>query len=204
MYVLFQINVHEKTHDRITQVKVNGIELSHKFQTTYGGIYDIKVFTDVPGAEATPIYTYQAPPLLPPLEVAVTAHENGTYIVTWTGRDLDDKIGSYKYEVLVSDGPVLNEATALKFEVDEPPFYFSNDSSDTYTFAVRLQTQKGYKSLLSESLSSKVFREATADTISKTSLTWILVPTLMLILVLVVILGVLFIRHRRLQNSFTR
>lgn len=98
----------------------------------------------------------------------------------------------------------MKEETAMRFEVDGAPFFYTNDSSDTYTFAVRVKTEKGFQSMLSESLSARLVKQMVPDAISKTSLTWILVPTLMLIVILVVILGILFVRHRRLQNSFTR
>lgn len=198
-----QINVHEKTRDRVTSItKPNCTHLSHKFQIALGGVYEISVSTDVLGAQYARV-VYEAPPLLPPYEVNVSPKTNGTYVVTWSDRG--HVHGNSTYEVLVSDGLELNQSTAQVFEVEKPPFVYTNSSSDTYTFAVRMKTDLGYRSVVSESLSSRIIERTTAGSMmSNNGLTAVLIAGLVLIVALSVVVGVLVVRHRRLQNSFSR
>lgn len=172
----------------------------------YGAIYDIQVAADVLDAEFSQNVTYYAPPLLPPYEVHVMPKANGTYLVYWAERNVPSVVGKYIYEVLVSEGPILNEQTAQRFEAKKSPFVYTNTSSDIYTFAVHIKTESGYNSLLSEALSSRILPEVNANdgVITTTSLTAILVPVLVIIVILSVTVGILIIRHRRLQNSFSR
>lgn len=181
---------------------------NHTFRITYGAIYAIKVRTNIPDAQYSSVFTYTAPPVLPPVEISVSPKANGTYIVTWKERAYKKGIGKYTYEVLVSEG-AFNETRAEVYEVQAPPFIYSNASSNNYTFALRVKTGLGYQSNLSPRYGAVVLQEKrTSDTeassISSSNLTAILVPVFLLIIVLIVILVILVVRHQRLQNSFTR
>lgn len=154
------------------------------------------------------MFSYTAPPVLPPVEIFVSPKANGTYIVNWKERNYKKAIGNYTYEVLVSEGP-FNESTAEVYKVKEPPFVYSNASANNYTFALRVKTNFGYQSSLSPRYGAIVLQEkrasdAQSSSLSGTNLTAILVPTFLLIIVLSVILVVVIVRHQRLRNSFTR
>lgn len=192
----------------ILQQNCTGPVCTHTFVITYGGIYDIKIKTGVEGAKYSSVFTYTAPPVLPPVEISVSPKANGTYIVSWKERNYKKEIGDYIYEVLVSEGP-FNESTAEVYRVKVPPFIYSNASSNNYTFALRVKTNLGYQSSLSPRYSAIVLQEKRSSStqnssLSSTNLTAILVPTFLLIIVLSVILVVVIIRHQRLQNNFTR
>lgn len=174
---------------------------SHVFNIKYGGIYDISVATIVPGASYTPNVTFYAPPILPPHEVKTTIEVNGSFVVDWQESDVPKPVGPFKYEVLVSEGNNLDEKTAMRFKVDKPPFIYTNTSSSMYTFAVQIVADSGYKSIVSEKLSAAVL-ESPAQ-IGGTSL-WLIVVLTLLSIVVIVALGVFVVKHRRLQNSFTR
>lgn len=207
----FQITAYERVTKRtlnILKMNCTGTEFNHTFVITYGAIYDIKIKADVPDAEYSSVFTYTAPPILPPAEIFVSPKANGTYILTWKERSYKKEIGNYSYEVLVSEG-TFNETTAEVYQVKSPPFVYSNDSSNNYTFVLRVKTYEGYQSGFSPRLGAvapqaKYSPQPQTANISNGNLTAILVPTFLLIVLLSVILVVLVVRHQRLQNSFTR
>lgn len=178
-------------------------KFSHVFNISYGAIYDVSVATDDPDAIFTSNVTYYAPVILPPFEVKTVIESNGTFFLYWQERNVPEAVGSYQYEVLVSEGNSLNETTAEKFLVSKPPFRYTNSSAHMYTFAVRILADSGYKSVLSEQVSKALELKAPQPAISGTSLWLILVLTVLALLVLAA-LGVFIVKHRRLQNSFTR
>lgn len=179
--------------------------MSSKLTITYGGIYEVKVATDQEGAIYTQPVVYNAPPILAPREVKVFAEYNGSYVLYWLEQDIPSEVGIYKYEVFVSEGDVLNESTAQRFDSIKPPFIFDNATTNSYTFGVQLVTSSGYRSLMAEVSAGPItLQESQSDTIDKSSVTAILVPAGLLLAVLGGALAFLIIRHRRLQNSFTR
>ncbi|KAL1509813.1 hypothetical protein ABEB36_004494 [Hypothenemus hampei] len=195
------ISITEKATKRNWMIKVNN-KLSHTLAVETGGIYSITVFTNVPSATVSEPVVYEAPPIYPPMELQVYPEWNGSFFVHW--REQDVKLNSpFSYEVLVQEGATLNETTAQKFLVDRPPFMYTNDSASTYTFAVRIKTKKGFRSILSKT-QSKVARNLNEPKTSSFNLTAILVPTLFSLISLICIIAFLVIRNRRLHNSFVR
>lgn len=178
--------------------------MSHSFDITYGGIYEVRVSTNVPNAVRTPSVVYNAPPILPPFQVEVFPTVNGSYVISWQERTVLSDIGPYVYEVLVSSGSKLNETTAKRFEVTNPPFIFTNATEEIYTFAVQLKSKAGYKSRLSEITSSTNKLMAEPNTITEANFVAIFVPIIVLLFVLGTALAIFYVRNRRLQNSFTR
>ncbi|KAK9731833.1 Fibronectin type III domain [Popillia japonica] len=179
--------------------------ISKPFLVSQGGIYEISVSTDVEDAIPTDKIVYVPPPIPPPLEVQVVPEPNGSYFIYWQEHKKPSVNINYTFQVLISEGNTLNESTALIFEVKEPPFVFTNVSSNEYSFAVQLKTQDNYTSVLSGILTiMKPINSAWTDNITKTSLTTVLVIVCLLLVVLGGAFGFLYIRHRRLQNSFTR
>ncbi|KAJ3658176.1 hypothetical protein Zmor_009933 [Zophobas morio] len=197
------IRVHERTLNQTWTMKMDEDKFSHVFNISYGAIYDVSVATDDPDAIFTSNVTYYAPVILPPFEVKTVIESNGTFFLYWQERNVPEAVGSYQYEVLVSEGNSLNETTAEKFLVSKPPFRYTNSSAHMYTFAVRILADSGYKSVLSEQVSKALELKAPQPAISGTSLWLILVLTVLALLVLAA-LGVFIVKHRRLQNSFTR
>ncbi|KAK4886327.1 hypothetical protein RN001_002598 [Aquatica leii] len=188
-----------------TKLESKDIELSYKLKVTYGGVYEVKVSTNVADAIYTPAVIYHAPPILAPREVRVFAEVNGSYVLYWQEREIPPEMGTHKYEIFISEGNMLNKSNALKFEIERPPFIFENVTASMYTFGVQLVSERGYRSLMSE-ISGANYKQAQAsiELIGESSLTAILVPAGILLVILGGALSFLVIRHRRLQNSFTR
>jgi hypothetical protein len=202
--ISYVIRVYERVKDHTWIVKKNSGNFSHEFNITYGAIYDVSVATDDPEAIYTSNQTVYGPPILPPYEVKVFLEKNGSYIVYWQERDVPKPVGPYKYVVLVSEGNALNESTALRFPAAKPPFIYTNNSSSTYTFAVQIVADSGYKSTVSERLSmAATAAEASTSAVSGTSL-WVIIVLTVLAIVVLAALGVFVVKHRRLENSFTR
>lgn len=109
--------------------------------------------------------------------------------------------GPFSYEVLVQEGTSLDEHKAQKFTVDHPPFIYTNDSASTYTFAVRIKTEKGYVSLLSDSLSKVSQKQVVENSVNVPA---IVIPSLLVLICLIAVITFLVIRNRRLHNSFVR
>lgn len=136
----------------------NETVMKHTFRNIkYGGKYRVTIATDVDGAMTSQPVIYIAPPILPPHQVNVL-YEEGNYIVYWQERGIPDtpsKDMDHYYEVLVNaSGTIINESTAIINKVDQPPYIFHDAKTDTiYSFAVRLVTNEGYRSLLSEVIS---------------------------------------------------
>ncbi|KAJ8960391.1 hypothetical protein NQ314_006081 [Rhamnusium bicolor] len=195
----YVIKVAEKSTTQTWHIGINGTSLSHVFNVSYGGIYDVSIATGQYNATYSKPVTYYAPPILPPFEIRVMSESNGSYIVYWQERQLPEYVGPYFYEVLVQEGNTLNETTAETFVVNKPPFVYTNLSANTYTFAVRIKTGKGLKSVTSE-LISKVSEIQT----STANLPAIIVPSLLVLIALLAAITFLVVRNRRLQSSFTR
>ena len=123
-----------------------------------GGIYQITVSTDVDGAIPAGPINYTAPPIQPPHQVLIEKHpKEEKYIVKWEERDMPESIkkGDYHFEILVSDGSsTVNETSAKVYKQKQPPFEFTPSNSDSMqSIAVRLVTEEGYQSKLSEVIS---------------------------------------------------
>ncbi|XP_023026610.2 sortilin-related receptor [Leptinotarsa decemlineata] len=194
------IEIYEKSTTQTWHRRVSGNSLSYRvFNVSYGGIYNVRVATDYPGATYSKPVTYEAPPILPPFETSVSLENNGSYKVSWLERKLPNNIGKYFYEVLVQEGNSLNETYAQKFVVDKPPFFYTNSSHQTYTFAVRIRTGKGLHSQASELVS----KESTYI-VQPINMTAVIVPSILVLIVLIMVIVFLVIRNRRLQSNFTR
>lgn len=135
--------------------------MKHIFNSIkYSGKYNITIATDVENAIATPPFIYIAPPIKPPHQLAVL-HDNREYFIYWQEPDLPESITkdtNWHYEILVTEGSrTINESTAKVLWSKEPPCIYKDAKTDTiYTFAVRLVTDEGYQSLLSESWSTLI------------------------------------------------
>ena len=202
------ITVHEKIKDlwmSFTKPGVNTVEVSHGFTVTFGAVYEVKVSTALDKAVESPVVVYHAPSLLPPFEFQIIKAKNGSYVAYWQEHSMSHTQLSFDYEVLVSEGSLLNETTAWKFKVSKPPFVFDNVTADVYSFGIKLVTSDGYKSAASEVRSIWKREQASwSDNIPKSSLTTVLILVLVLLVLVGGALGFLYVRHRRLQNSFTR
>ncbi|KAF5282013.1 hypothetical protein FQA39_LY00537 [Lamprigera yunnana] len=188
-----------------TKLESKETELTHKFKITYGGVYEVKVSTNVEDAVYTPSVIYHAPPILAPRELRVSTEINGSYVLWWRKGEIPSEMGSHKYEIFVSEGNILNKTSAIKYEVHEPPFVFPNVTTSMYTFGVQLVSEKGYRSLTSEiSGHNDKQVQASIELIDESNMTTILVSAGVLLVILSGSLSFLVIRHRRLQNSFTR
>ena len=123
-----------------------------------GGKYQITVSTDVDGAIPTDPVTYVAPPIIPPHQVIVEKHpKEEKYIVKWEQRNLPENLknGKYHFDIFVAEGAsIVNESTAKIYQRKQPPFEFKPENEDAmHSFAVRLVSEEGYQSDLSEIVS---------------------------------------------------
>lgn len=177
--------------------------MSHTAYGTYGGVYEVTVSTNDPNAIKTEPVVYAAPAIKPPLMFEVFSLDNGSYEIMWQDKKPD--IGApYYYQLLVSEGNTLDEKTAQVIDVYDPPVTYTNSSSNTYSFAVRITNKKGYKSELSEIESRRHTIMSEAITISETNFVAVIVPIVILLVVLGAALTVFYVRYRNLSNRFTR
>lgn len=193
------ITVTEATTKQLWNIKVSK-KLTHTLQVENGGVYNIKVSTCIAGATYSKPVVFTAPPILPPFEISVLPEVNGSYFVYWSEHEVKPS-GAFSYEVLVQEGNKLNESTAQKFLVDHPPFIYTNDSSTMYTFAVRIKTDKGYSSIMSETQSKLTQKQIEPSAVN---LPAIIIPSLLVLITLMGVIAFLVVRNRRLHNSFVR
>ena len=140
--------------------QTNETNLKHAFQNIkYGEKYRFSISTDVDGAILAPAVLYYAPPIPPPHQVTAF-YEKGTFTIHWQERGLPESILKdlkYHYEILVNEGERhINESTAEIIPVKQPSFIYPKvKENKMYAFAVRVVTDEGYKSVLSEVLSTR-------------------------------------------------
>ncbi|KRT81787.1 Fibronectin domain-containing protein [Oryctes borbonicus] len=204
----YVVTVHEIVKN-ITKVltfpNITQDQVSKVFSVCQGGKYEIIVATDVENAIPSGKIIYTPPPIPPPLEIQVASEINGSYFIYWEEHKKPSVNINYTFEVLINEGNTINRSTAQVFEVDKPPFVYTNTTGSIYSFAVQLKTQDDYRSVLSEVVTViKSLQAAWGNDISKTSLTTVLVIVCFLLIIMGGAFGFLYIRHRRLQNSFTR
>ncbi|XP_046815781.1 sortilin-related receptor-like isoform X1 [Vespa crabro] len=180
--------------------------MKHTFnKIRYGGIYRVVIATDVKNTIPSQPVIYHAPPILPPHQLKVL-YKEGNYLVYWHHQpDNMAIITNYHYEILVAEGSrTLNESNTQIFKADQPPYIYKNAKSDIiYTFAVRLVTEEGYRSILSEtrSIESPTVWPVTMNTSNILSFA---IPICLLVVALGSALAYFVVRHRRLSNSFTQ
>nr|CAI5865438.1 unnamed protein product [Callosobruchus analis] len=196
----YLINVVNKVNTQTWHRRTNNTDaLWRVFNVSYGGIYEVTVSTEESFPISSKPVIYHAPTISPPYGVSVNPATNGSYIIMWEERQLPPICGDYYYEVLVQEGNKLNETTAKKIRVEKPPLIYSNSSSDTYTFAVRVRTKAGMLSIASEAVSKRM--EMAQPTMNMTA---IVVPSLLVLIALLSVIVFLVIRNRRLQSNFSR
>ncbi|ERL95566.1 sortilin-related receptor [Dendroctonus ponderosae] len=191
------VTINERASNRTWRIMVSN-KLSHKVAVEAGGVYNVTVSTATANATPTSPVEFEAPPIYPPCEVRVIPEANGSFFVYWQESESMPR-GNFAYEVLVQEGNGLNEATAEKYTVKHPPFIYTNSLGSTFTFSVRIKTEKGFSSLLSETVSKFIERPPAGS-----SMLGIIVPSLLVLLALVGVIAFLIIRNRRLHNSFVR
>lgn len=200
-----QLEITDKVRQKkimVTVVNATGVEMSKVFNVSYGATYDIRIKTNIIDSKYSEPVTYSAPPIMPPHSLMVVQEMNGSYVIYWNERSLPEALGDYNYEILVSEGEHLNASTTSRYTVRSPPFIFDNHSAPMYSFSVRLRTNSGYSSDLSETHTVKNLG-GTAQ--ASTSNAWsIAIPVCLLIAVLLGAVGFLAVKYRRLQYSFTR
>ncbi|XP_034183961.1 sortilin-related receptor [Osmia lignaria lignaria] len=183
--------------------------MKHTFNCIkHSGKYRITVATDVENAIPRQPVIYTAPIILPPHQVKVL-HENEGLLVFWQEHDLPESIKTdkYHYEILMVEGHTMNESLAKVFKVEQPPYTFKDVKPDViYSFAVRLVTEEGYMSPLSETYSTRNLGEVSSlpVTMNTSNILSFAIPICLLIVALGSALAYFIVRHRRLSNSFTQ
>ncbi|XP_020710796.1 sortilin-related receptor isoform X2 [Athalia rosae] len=210
--IIYTISITEMTHNMqrtVSLLPTNETTLKHRFHPIqYGGKYRVTVSTDVDNAIPSQPVIYLAPPILPPHQLKVL-HEESNYLIYWQEHDLPESIANktgYHYEILVSEGErEVNLTTAKIIKTNEPSYIYKNAKTDViYSFAVRLVTENGYQSQLSETVSIKSPEVVEPAALYTSNILSFAIPICLLIVGLGAALGYFVVRHRRLSNSFTQ
>ncbi|XP_066589021.1 sortilin-related receptor-like [Prorops nasuta] len=210
--ISYTISVKETTlgsNVTFTLPPTNETLMKHPFRNVkYGGRYEITVATDVKNAIPTEPVIYLAPPLLPPRLVDVSYREDGTYYVYWQEHSFSEDVTKntkFHYEILVAENSrTINVSTAKVFTREEPPFVYPNAKFGViYSFAVRLVSEEGRKSQLSETVNREI-PTAWPINMSTSNILSLAIPICLLVVALGSALAYFVIRHRRLSNSFTQ
>lgn len=147
----------------VTLSPTNETIMKHTFSSIkHGGKYCIVIATDVENAEPSQPIFYNAPEISPPHQLQVIP-EGSEYIIFWQEHNLPESLtnGKYHYEILVAEGSnKINESIAKVFKVDQPSYNFRDVKPNViYSFAVRLVSDEGYQSPLSEIVSIRTSAE---------------------------------------------
>lgn len=160
-----QINVTETVLNKqniVTLQPTNATSMKHIFNSIkHGGTYIISIVTDVENAIPTQPFIYIAPPIKPPHQLTVL-RDYTEYVIYWQEPELPDSIkkdAKWHYEILVIEGSrIINISNAEVLRTkDPPPYHYKDAKTDTiYTFAMRVVTDEGYQSPLSETWSTQI------------------------------------------------
>ncbi|BET01296.1 Low-density lipoprotein receptor repeat class B [Nesidiocoris tenuis] len=194
----------------ITFLPTNKTELKHRVAVHQGASYKIVVQTDREGSWPSEPLIYHAPQLPSPHQIEAHSHadEQDTHIDLFWNLPLEKTnpadLPPYKYEILVSEGKPL-ESNEYKIVVaDSSPYSFKDAKAGRlYYFAVRLVTEKGHRSPISETATEELPLGAWASVMTPTRVIGIFVPVLLVMMLVGGAFVVFIVRHRRLQNSFT-
>lgn len=128
---------------------------------------------------------------------------NGSFSIDWSDHeDLKKEDGQYFYDVFVQDGNSLDEKVAQVFTVERPPFIYTNSTAKMYTFAVRVRSKEGLKSIKSELISK--LNEPVPPANASIGMTAIVVSCVLVFIALVGAVAFLVVRNRKLRSSFQR
>ncbi|XP_076622054.1 sortilin-related receptor [Colletes latitarsis] len=196
-------------HFVVTLPPTNETIMKHTFNSIkHGGKYRIVVSTNVDNAIPSQPYIYTAPPIPPPHQLTVI-HKDQDYVIFWQEHDLPESLKNenYHYEILVvEESRTMNESISTIYKVNQPPYIFKGVKPGViYTIAVRLVTDEGYRSVLSEILSTRNSAETSMPvTMNTSNILSFAIPICLLILALGSALAYFVVRHRRLSNTFTQ
>jgi len=204
MVTITEVNLNKSTS--IMLLPTSKTDLHHWFVVHYGGHYRVTVQTNSSTAIPAKPVEYLAPPIQPPHQLQVLPERNGSYIVYWKEGRLPPEIANmtYKYVILVSEGPSLNVTTATQYTSPGPPFILDKVQEGTiYSFAVMLETAEGYRSIMSEVSSVEMPVGSWKAVLSPRNIVSVVVPVVLVVIALSGTLAYFVLRHRRLQRSFS-
>nr|CAD7431907.1 unnamed protein product [Timema monikensis] len=154
--VNYLVTIEELTHGQsstVTMLPTRNTSLNYWFITRHGGRYRFSVRTGNAHSNSSRVVEYTAPIILPPGQVQVLPEKNGSYFVYWKETKLPDALQGkkFQYVVMVSPGRSINMSAIKEYRANNPPIILNNMNSDTiYSVAVVLETEEGFRSLLSE------------------------------------------------------
>ncbi|KAF6211596.1 hypothetical protein GE061_012109 [Apolygus lucorum] len=184
----------------------NKTEFKHSTSIRHGGSFEIRVKTDKEGSRESDPLIFVAPPLPSPhqIEAHTLKDDVSKMNIYWNLKvDKNVQIPPFSYEILVSEGKPLNESEARIVPAQAPPYLFSDVKAGTvYYFAVRLVTDQGYKSSISEIATGEVPLGAWARVMTPTRVMGIFVPICLVLIIVAGAFVIFIVRHRRLQNNF--
>ncbi|XP_076656222.1 sortilin-related receptor isoform X2 [Halictus rubicundus] len=210
--IAYTITVTEMTlnkHFVVTLPPTTDSKLNHTFNSiSYGGKYSIVIATDVENAMPSRMVIYAAKRIPSPHQLLVVP-ERSEYVLFWEEHELYKSMNCTlcSYEILVVEGSnKMNESAAKVFKVHQPPYKYTDVKPNViYSFAVRLVTNEGHRSHLSEVVSVRTTNESALPvTMSTNSIVSFAVPICLLIVALGSALAYFVVRHKKLSNSFTQ
>ncbi|XP_049769267.1 sortilin-related receptor-like [Schistocerca cancellata] len=207
-YVITVTEVNLKKSSSVRLGNTTGTYLSHQLIVARGGSYHVEVAQDVVGAKKAAAYppVWHAAPLPVPHSIKAMEAANQSILVYWQEPQLPNEMlnTSYRYKVLVSEGPAFDQQKATEYEIRGPPLTLDElKSGQTYSFAVQLQTKEGYCSQPSEVVSLlSPDKGSWVAVLTASSVAGVVVPVIVVVGLLLAVVGFLVYRHRRLQHSF--
>ncbi|CAL8091762.1 unnamed protein product [Orchesella dallaii] len=201
------------TIDETTQNRTYGVSnvsysilpnLYHELDLQYGGSYKLTVSTNINGGKQSAPVSFEGPPIPFPEKVRACSHCNALTIF-WEEPKLPMLVktkGNESYVVYLSKDSNLTNPKV--YQTNDNNFQFDDITDDgIYYVAVRVQDHEGLLSPMSAAISIQQSGGASPIVvIPGSSALAITISILIVIVLLVAVLGVVVVRHKRLQTSF--
>uniref|UniRef100_A0A6A7G8W9 Sortilin-related receptor n=5 Tax=Hirondellea gigas TaxID=1518452 RepID=A0A6A7G8W9_9CRUS len=215
----YLLSITETTRNRTSYIELPGSHygdlqtpgplhmLRHKVQVQYGGHYEVTVQVAWPGSRASdPPSETDGPAIPPPHQLTFSPSDHSFY---WrNSRTLPPYIlqQNYTYLLYLHRGAPCKSGGSVEWEqqheVSRPPYTCPHvQQGQLYCVAVAIRTDEGYLSAKSQIIRIQVPLE-NGLVVSNSSMVGVTVAVLLVIGMLLVIVAVLTLRHRKLARSF--
>lgn len=204
--ISYVINIEELVLGKNASIRfkpANSTKFQHRIVVQYGARYRVTVQTGERDSIRTKAAEHWAPLLPVPNQVKVEPY-NSSYKMHWQLDTNLKKMPKYDFEVMVCEGDEFDENKASSIRVKAPPFYFHEMKvATTYTVAVRLVSEQGFLSSISEVNMIQIPLGSSMVVVSEAGLLSVIIPVALVIIVLVAVLVLYMMKHYRLRNTFT-
>ncbi|XP_042228900.1 sortilin-related receptor-like isoform X2 [Homarus americanus] len=173
---------------------------SHQVDAHWGGLYSIYVSTSLEGARQSKPFECQGPVIPTPYELTFNPSDGSFF---WrNNRYFPHDLLNQKYSYILYISKNKNMSDATTYECDTPPIVVNDLSIGVIYYAtVAFKDADGYLSPQSQSMR---FEKHIGDEIvlSQSSVMGVAVSVFLVVVALIVVVGILAVRHRRLARSF--